>query len=224
MRKVLSGLFALSGGGGMMPQVGPHDAATNFCNWLSSWETCSQALPGWFDRWAWLFPTTLFCLAIGLLIWPLAERFLISLVREEKGDTRQIRRLRLQSYSTFDEIGEAISKANDAYSKEEIIERLLRAAHNGEFYTLPHHSRMRIKSHPKSERFGGDPPRFYLRDRLGEPESADQYSDGTVVYEANLIRGNLNEDNFNPDGQIMIERGDFARWYRRFRSGRYEKG
>jgi hypothetical protein len=76
MRRILSGLFALSGGAGLMLQVGPHDAATNFCNWLSFWQSCSQSLPSWFDRWAWLFPATLLCVAIGLLIWPTATHIL----------------------------------------------------------------------------------------------------------------------------------------------------
>ena len=37
---------------------------------------CSQSLPSWFDRWAWLFPATLLCVAIGLLIWPTATHIL----------------------------------------------------------------------------------------------------------------------------------------------------
>jgi hypothetical protein len=37
-----------------------------------------------------------------------------------------------------------------------------------------------------------------------------------------MIIGHFKDPNFDPDGQIMIERGDFVRWYRRFRSGRYE--
>jgi hypothetical protein len=160
-------------------------------------------------------------LIVGLGLLGVAYAFYRQLM-DQKDDSPQIRRLRLQPYSTFDEIGTAISQADSAYSKEEIIERLLQAALNKEFYSLEHHSRMKIKPHPKSERYGGNPPRFYLKDRSGLPESADQYSDGTVVYETNLILGNLNKDNFDPDGQIMIERGDFARWYRRFRSGRYE--
>jgi hypothetical protein len=69
MRKLISALFAIGGGASLMLQVGPHDAATNVCNWLSVWHTCLQSLPDWFDRWAWVFPATLFGAAIAILIW-----------------------------------------------------------------------------------------------------------------------------------------------------------
>jgi hypothetical protein len=76
MRKILSALFALFGAAGLMMQVGPHDAATNFCNWLSFWPACPLSLSAWFDRFAWAFPVALLCVAAVLLITPLAVKFL----------------------------------------------------------------------------------------------------------------------------------------------------
>jgi hypothetical protein len=56
-----------------MMQVGPHDAATNFCNWMPFWRTCRQFLPDWFDSWGWILPAFLFCIALIVLFFPLAE-------------------------------------------------------------------------------------------------------------------------------------------------------
>lgn len=69
MRKIFSVLFGLGGGATLMLQVGPHDAATNVCSWLSFWGGCLQSLPDSFNKWAWVFPTSLFALAVGILIW-----------------------------------------------------------------------------------------------------------------------------------------------------------
>jgi hypothetical protein len=73
MLKILSGLFlAFSGFSvGLMMQVGPHDAATNFCNWLSFWQTCPQSLPTWFDKWGWILPAFLVFMGLIFLPWPL---------------------------------------------------------------------------------------------------------------------------------------------------------
>jgi hypothetical protein len=74
MRKLFSALLALSGGAAIMLQVGPHDAASNFCNWLSFWHQCRQSLPSSFDKWAWLFPAGLFAIALLIVAWmPLAH-------------------------------------------------------------------------------------------------------------------------------------------------------
>jgi hypothetical protein len=69
MRRLLSILFALGGGATIMLQVGPHDAATNVCNWLSFWSACKQTLPESFDRWAWMFPAALLAVALGIIVW-----------------------------------------------------------------------------------------------------------------------------------------------------------
>jgi hypothetical protein len=69
MRRLFSALFALGGGVALMLQVGPHDAATNVCNWLPFWAVCKQFLPESFDKWAWVFPAALFAAAVGVLIW-----------------------------------------------------------------------------------------------------------------------------------------------------------
>jgi hypothetical protein len=75
MRRILSIIFgAFGGGSAFMMQVGRHDAATNFCDWLSIWDGCLQTLPSWFGKWGWLFPISLFCLAAALLAWPLITR------------------------------------------------------------------------------------------------------------------------------------------------------
>jgi len=77
MRKILSGLFAFCGAGlALLMQVGPHDAATNFCNWMPFWQPCQQSLSNWFDRWAWTFPTTLLGAALILCLSPFAIRVL----------------------------------------------------------------------------------------------------------------------------------------------------
>jgi hypothetical protein len=50
MRRLLSALIALFGVVSLMLEVGPHDAATNFCNWILIWRDCPQSLPGWFSQ------------------------------------------------------------------------------------------------------------------------------------------------------------------------------
>jgi hypothetical protein len=74
MRKLLSTLIALFGFASLMLQVGPHDAGTNFCNWVVFWRDCPQSLPVWFSQWAWVFPAVLFFVAIGVFVWPLTRR------------------------------------------------------------------------------------------------------------------------------------------------------
>lgn len=69
MRKLFSTLFALAGTAAIMLQVGPHDAGTNFCNWLSIWTACKQSLPEWFDRWPWTFPVVLLIAAFATIVW-----------------------------------------------------------------------------------------------------------------------------------------------------------
>jgi hypothetical protein len=69
--RVFFGIFCafLGFSAGLMMQVGPHDAATNVCNWLSFWQSCSASLPGSFDKWAWMLPASLLCAAAILLLW-----------------------------------------------------------------------------------------------------------------------------------------------------------
>lgn len=54
---------------GLMLQVGPHSAGSNFCSWLPFWPSCSGALPDWFDRYAWALPAFLLGAAACLLLW-----------------------------------------------------------------------------------------------------------------------------------------------------------
>jgi hypothetical protein len=75
VRNFVSILLAFFGAVSVMVEVGPHDAATNLCNYLTLWQDCHQSLPGWFSRWAWVLPIFLFCVA-GLLIWPLLLSFI----------------------------------------------------------------------------------------------------------------------------------------------------
>jgi hypothetical protein len=77
----------IGGGSGFMMGVGPHDAATNFCNWLSIWRSCPQALDGWFDQWGWMFPVSLILFSLGLFFWPALMRlFGISLQPNSAGN------------------------------------------------------------------------------------------------------------------------------------------
>jgi hypothetical protein len=69
MRRLVSALLALGGVATLMFQVGAHDAATNFCSYFYFWRTCLQSLPPSFDKWAWVFPATLFATAVAVLIW-----------------------------------------------------------------------------------------------------------------------------------------------------------
>jgi hypothetical protein len=69
MRRLVSALLAVGGVATLMFQVGAHDAATNFCSYFHFWRTCPQSLPPSFDKWAWVFPATLFVAAAAVLIW-----------------------------------------------------------------------------------------------------------------------------------------------------------
>jgi hypothetical protein len=143
---------------------------------------------------------------------------------EEKDEGAHIKRLRWQPYSTFSEIASGIAQSDPAFTKEEILERLNKAAFAKEFYSLLNHSRMKIKAHPKSTQMRPT-SQFCIEDMDGisEADWGGTISTGKFIYEHNLFVGALNEANFESTGQIVIERKDFARWYRRFRSGRYEK-
>ena len=69
-------LGAIGSVAGLTMQVGPHDAATNMCNWSPFPAFCQGLLPSWFDQWAWLLPTSLLCVAGILLFWaPLQALF-----------------------------------------------------------------------------------------------------------------------------------------------------
>lgn len=71
MRKIAGIILSVLGGlAALMLPVGPHDAATNFCGWLSPWRGCLEALPAWFDNWSWVLPLVFFGIAAVLLIWP----------------------------------------------------------------------------------------------------------------------------------------------------------
>jgi hypothetical protein len=71
MLKILFGLFfgLLGFALGLMMQVGPHDAGTNFCGWSPFPKKCLSLLPDWFDRWGWMLPTCLVVAAIILITW-----------------------------------------------------------------------------------------------------------------------------------------------------------
>jgi hypothetical protein len=87
MRKLFSALPAILGGLlVLMMEVGPHDAAANFCNWLSIFlPTCFQFLPRRFDSWAWALPALLIFLSLVLLILPAVAKLFLKLRQHKRG-------------------------------------------------------------------------------------------------------------------------------------------
>jgi hypothetical protein len=72
MYKIVVGIFLGVFGAGLelMMQVGSHDAATNFCTYLSFyWPTCLHSLPDWFASYAPILPAILVIGGLVLVLW-----------------------------------------------------------------------------------------------------------------------------------------------------------
>jgi len=181
--------------------------------------TLSFTEPGWLTNRS----VEILLAAIGVLVVSFAYVFSRQATKE-KYDSEHIRQLRLQRYITFGEIAAAISESDSAYLKQEILDRLIKAAVAGEFSEWTGHSRMRIspldvKSAPIPER-----PIIKIRDLdgFGTPSGGDRYSPGSIFYRAMLLCAPMGKTEIGSIELFALERADFRRWYRRFRNGRYE--
>jgi len=156
--------------------------------------------------------------AAGLIISSFAYVFFRQAMKENN-DSEHIRQLRLQPYSTFREIALAISESDSTSSKQVILDRLMKAAIAGEFSERTGHSRMRIAPPhaPIQER-----PIIKLSDLTADHVATDKMSPGSIIYKAMLLRARSSAEYIDPIEMLTLERGDFLRWYRRFRNGRYE--
>src|ERR1700680_5121556 len=81
--------------------------------------------------------------AVGILTFSFAYVFSRQEM-QEKNDCDDLCQLRLQPYSTFGEIAFAILKSDSTYSKQEILDRLMKAVVAGEFSEWSGHSRRRF--------------------------------------------------------------------------------
>ena len=140
---------------------------------------------------------------------------------EGRGESPRMRRLRLQPYSTFREISEAISGSDPAWSKNEVLHRLMTAMWKHEFESYSGHSRMRITFYDEDGNPENERPIVRAHEVLGQVCSPNMER---ALYES-VLQG---PSGFSPgfvNSQIeplTIERADFVRWHRRFRNGRYE--
>jgi hypothetical protein len=186
--KALSGIFGIAGV--LSTLAGAADQAG-----------VSMIFPAW--AW-WLIAIT--CLAI------LAVRQQLQLDQSKSASVRRIER---QSFVTFREIAEVVSEA-EAYSADEIIERLRVAALNNEFVSCWGKNRLLITEFDKDQRVKRRVSFDYAkREDMGDP--------GTAIYEAAMLYDKLTDDTGGADGRVTLSQRDFARWLRRFESGRYER-
>ena len=177
------------------------------------------AEPGWLNNESF----QILIVAIGIVTFAFVYVFSRQATKEKKV-TEHIRQLRSQPYSTFGEIALAFSESGSGYSKQDILDRLMKAAVAGEFSERTGHSRMRLtlldaQSTPAPER-----PIIKLSDLsvCGNPAGGERRSPGAIIYMAILLRRPLGKVNIDPNELLTLERSDFRRWHRRFWNGRYE--
>jgi hypothetical protein len=133
----------------------------------------------------------------------------------DQASAPDVRRLEKLSLVTFREIADALAKT-EAYSREEIIERLRIAALNKEFVSCWGKNRLLITEFDKDQRVKRRVSFDYAKlEDLSDP--------GAAIYEAAMLYDTLTEETGGPDGRVTLSQRDFARWLRRFESGRYER-
>ncbi len=160
--------------------------------------------------------------AILILITSFAYVFSRQAVKE-KNESEEIRQLRLQPYSTFREIALAISESDSLYLKQEIVDRLMKAAIAGEFSERTGHSRIRITLPHAQSAAILERPIIDLRDLTADPLATVKMSAGSIIYKAMSLRARSSAEYIDPIEMLTLERADFLRWHRRFRNGRYER-
>jgi hypothetical protein len=163
-------------------------------------------------------PSWLWWFAAVASVFFLAVRLQFRLDAKEEG---VVRRLRFKEYVTFDEIGDALSQVHTAYSKEDIIDHLVRAVANREFESYTGHSRLRITHRDGN---GMIEPVRPIEDGISFLNSAAGLGPTNpnvewALYEAAISPSSNKRSTY---GALTLERRDFARWYRRFLAGRYE--
>ena len=174
--------------------------------------------PGWLNSRS----IQILIVAIAILSFSIAYVFSRQAMKE-KHESEDLRRLRLQPYSTFREIALATSKSGSTYSKQEILDRLMRAAIAGEFSERTGHSRMRITPPHAESTLILERPIIRISDLEGfrNPKSY-RSSPGSIIYKAMLLRARSSQEKIDPIELLTLERSEFLRWHRRFRNGRYE--
>ena len=110
-------------------------AGVNYQQWLAA----IAEMPPW-----WLSNRGIQLAVISIGIFVLIYVF-YSQLENERGDTAAMQRLRLQPVASFAEISQAVAEAHPAYSREEILHRLMKALWSGEFEERSGHSRVRLK-------------------------------------------------------------------------------
>lgn len=170
--------------------------------------------------WAWLSGAV-------VLLFAMAVRLQMQLDDQEG---QLIRRLKKKRYVTFGEIAKAISTGNIAYTEAEVLDCLLSAALAGEFKEWTGHSRLRMTGFDGNYAPTNTYPIFsyedladYTNDRMNPNKKPTA---GVIAYERSLFRMSLQQEPPPQSGAniwMALEHGDFCRWYRRFRNGKYER-
>jgi hypothetical protein len=158
--------------------------------------------------------------AVGVLI--IAYAFYLQ-ANSEVGDGPAVKRLRFQKYITFREISDALSQAGSAYTKDEILQRLMIAVWQREFEQLSGHSRLRMTlfddfGNAEERRIVAGPDLLDYGNesvaRVIERSTFDAIMRGTESFPPGFVDSHVET--------LTIERGDFAQWLSRLRAGRYE--
>jgi len=138
-----------------------------------------------------------------------------------------IRRLHLKKYVTFREIADSLPKVYTAYSKRDIYLQLARAVANREFEEFSGHPRLRLAYRDSNDNIRPEMP---LQDGVELLNAAVGKYDPDNELLNRHVHGALYEDAIGSKdyddaliGALTFEHGDFVRWYRRFRRGRYER-
>ncbi|MBY0531175.1 MAG: hypothetical protein K2P86_04310 [Xanthobacteraceae bacterium] len=141
----------------------------------------------------------------------------------------QLSRLRSQFFMTFGEIADAVAASNPAYSRDDIMERLLKAMWEKEFESVWGYSRMRVT---RLNDAGGvvDRPLIQRRDILNVLLNDYPNQDVVAMLEAAQFRLITKQSASGQPSRFVdswanvftIERSDFNRWHRRLLNGKYE--
>lgn len=144
----------------------------------------------------------------------------------DESDGKLIRRLKKKSYVTFGEIADAVTSGDEAYDEADVFRQLVRAIDMGHFESLTGHSRLRVLALDGQLRKTGRFPILDREDFARYVETGEPNSSATQAHE--VLRSwatfkNAAGGHYRPEEKWILERSDFIRWHRRFKSGRYER-
>jgi hypothetical protein len=169
------------------------------------------------------FPGWVWWLAAIVLLFFTAVRLQMKL---DTTDGPHIGRLRNKSYVTFGEIAAAIVKSNPAFDKGDIIRQLTRSIDRGDFESWTGHSRVRVIQYDEQMREAGPRPILQRSDFEHYVKTGEVRGPGVKAFRTAEIRAGLQRaagGQQRPEEELVFDRADFRKCYRRFRDGKYER-